>query len=105
MFNHQEEAEFLGPTEVRLSPEACRRRESTGRAVSRERRRAGELLAIKVTGHPAKGADSSKELKLTVAKKSEQERASVTSSTPGLASKEADSGRTTARWSVSPPIS
>lgn len=47
-------------------------------------------FAIKVTGHPTKGADASNELKLTVAKKSEKEHATVTPSTPGLASKEAD---------------
>ena len=47
-------------------------------------------FAIKVTGHPAKGADASNELNLTVAKKSEKEHAAVAVSTPGLAAKEAD---------------
>jgi hypothetical protein len=47
-------------------------------------------FAIKVTGHPAKGAEASHELNLTVAKKSEQEHAAAAASTPGLATKEAD---------------
>jgi hypothetical protein len=47
-------------------------------------------FAIKVIGHPAKGADSSNELKLTVAKKSEKELAAVAASAPGLAAKDAD---------------
>ena len=47
-------------------------------------------FAIKVTGHPAKGADASNELKLTVAKKSEKENAAVGASTPGLTTKEAN---------------
>jgi hypothetical protein len=47
-------------------------------------------FVIKVTGHPAKGADASNELKLTVTKKSEKEQAAVAASTPELATKEAD---------------
>jgi sporulation protein YlmC with PRC-barrel domain len=47
-------------------------------------------FAIKVTGHPAKGAGASNELNLTVAKKSEEERAAVAVSTPGLATPETD---------------
>ena len=47
-------------------------------------------FAIKVTGHPAKGADASNEFKLTVAKKSEGEHAAFTVSAPALAAAEAD---------------
>ena len=47
-------------------------------------------FAIKVTGHPAKGADASNELKLTVAKKSGTEHAAVVAGTPGLAANETD---------------
>ncbi len=47
-------------------------------------------FAIKVTGHPAKGADASNELNLTIAKKSEKEHAAVAVRTPGLAAKETD---------------
>jgi hypothetical protein len=47
-------------------------------------------FAIKVTGHPDKGANASNELNLTVAKKSEKEHAAVAASTPGLAAKEAN---------------
>jgi hypothetical protein len=46
-------------------------------------------FGIKVTGHPAKGADASNELNLTVAKKSEKEHAAIDAATPGLAAKEA----------------
>jgi hypothetical protein len=47
-------------------------------------------FAIKVTGHPEKGADASSELNITVAKKSEKEHAAVAVNPPGLAAKEAD---------------
>jgi hypothetical protein len=47
-------------------------------------------FAIKVTGHPAKGADASNELKLTVAKNSEKEHAAVAVTSPKLATREAD---------------
>jgi hypothetical protein len=47
-------------------------------------------FAIKVTGHPAKGADASNELKLTVAKKSGKEHAAVVAGTPGPAANETD---------------
>ena len=50
-------------------------------------------FAIKVTGHPAKGADASNELKLTVAKKSEKEHAAVAGTTPGLGTKDADNAK------------
>lgn len=51
-------------------------------------------FAVKVTGHPAKGADASNELKFTVAKKSDKEHAAVAVSTPGLVTKEADNATT-----------
>lgn len=48
-------------------------------------------FSIKVTGHPAKGADASNAISLTVAKKTEKEVAAVAVSTPGLATKAAES--------------
>jgi hypothetical protein len=47
-------------------------------------------FAIKVTGHPAKGAEASHELKLTVTQKSEPDQAAVTTSAPGLVPENAD---------------
>jgi hypothetical protein len=47
-------------------------------------------FTIKVTGHPATGADASTEINLTVAKKSEKEHAAVTGKPLGLAATEAD---------------
>ncbi|MEI8375269.1 MAG: hypothetical protein WCJ35_20805, partial [Planctomycetota bacterium] len=47
-------------------------------------------FAIKVTGHPAKGADASNEFNLTVAKKTEKEHAVAAVSAPNLTTKEAD---------------
>ena len=51
-------------------------------------------FAVKVTGNPAKGADASNELKLTVTKSSEKEQAAVAASTPGPATEDADSATT-----------
>ena len=47
-------------------------------------------FVIKVTGHPAKGADASNELSLTVAKKSEKEHAAVAANTPEPVAKDAE---------------
>ncbi len=47
-------------------------------------------FAIKVTGHPAKGAGASTELDLTVAKKSEEERPAVAAGTPDLTTNKAN---------------
>ena len=46
---------------------------------------------IKVTGHPAKGADVSNKFNLTVAQKSEKEHAAVGAIAPGPATEKADS--------------